>query len=268
MSNFDIEKVSSVDAELTEQYGNLALIYHSYLMLEAPHQLSKKVFDYLTGRGLDANDLIPMYGVGYCPSPYNSMYERVTFPYLDVNGNCVTIVGRVLPGEEGNIDDGRPRYWHYAFHKNQHLWNLFHLIDHDPKITWCIVTEGIFDVLGLQAAGIYNAVATLGATFSPIQATLLHRYFDNFLFAFDNDGAGNRATMKALSLCRQLGYKSFGIAWPPQWKDAGEAGATNPSDLHDLVRDSILGGEDLEERYQGTRLLNIVKALHRAGGHA
>ena len=90
-----------------------------------------------------------------------------------------------------------------------------------------VVVEGYFDVISLHSVGITNAVASLGTAFSKTQLNQLLRYTDSkqVIFNFDADGAGIKATQKAISEIESLVYSGqvqLRVLNLPDGKDADE----------------------------------------------
>ena len=68
-----------------------------------------------------------------------------------------------------------------------------------------ILCEGYMDVIAMHAAGVSNAVATLGTAITPEQARLISHYTKKVILSYDSDEAGQKATARALSLLEQVG---------------------------------------------------------------
>lgn len=61
------------------------------------------------------------------------------------------------------------------------------------------------DVIALNQAGFTNAVATLGTALTNEQAVLMKRYADEVIICYDADGAGQKATARAIDILRNAG---------------------------------------------------------------
>ena len=68
-----------------------------------------------------------------------------------------------------------------------------------------IIVEGYMDMIACHAAGIENVVASLGTAFTQDQAKSLLRLTKELVFAYDNDIAGQNATLRALAMVRAMG---------------------------------------------------------------
>ena len=70
---------------------------------------------------------------------------------------------------------------------------------------YIIICEGYTDVIGLHQAGFTNSVASLGTAFTVQHASLLKRYTSEVLLAYDSDGAGVKAILRALPIMKEVG---------------------------------------------------------------
>ena len=67
-----------------------------------------------------------------------------------------------------------------------------------------ILCEGQLDVIAFHRAGFECAVAPLGTAFTPEQARVLKRYTNHIALAFDSDGAGQKAVLRAAEILLPL----------------------------------------------------------------
>lgn len=77
------------------------------------------------------------------------------------------------------------------------------------------------DVIAMHQAGFTQAVASLGTAFTAEQANLLKRYTENVLIAYDSDGAGTKAALRAISMLKDAGLTAKVINMAP-FKDPDE----------------------------------------------
>lgn len=77
------------------------------------------------------------------------------------------------------------------------------------------------DVIAMHQAGFTQAVASLGTAFTSEQASLLHRYTENVLLAYDSDGAGTKAALRGIGILREAGLTGKVINMKP-YKDPDE----------------------------------------------
>ena len=67
-----------------------------------------------------------------------------------------------------------------------------------------ILCEGQLDVIAFHRAGFECAVAPLGTAFTPEQARVVKRYTNHVALAFDSDGAGQKAVLRAAEILLPL----------------------------------------------------------------
>ena len=130
---------------------------------------------------------------------YDTFRNRLMFPVIDVRGNVIGFSGRIL-------DDGEPKYMNspetLVFSKSHNLFALN--LAKKSKSGYLILAEGNIDVASLHQAGFDSAVASLGTSLTPEQARLMSRYVNEVVIAYDNDGAGQKAAQRAISILEKL----------------------------------------------------------------
>ncbi|MCP9825044.1 DNA primase [Synechococcus sp. EJ6-Ellesmere] len=133
---------------------------------------------------------------------YDRFRHRVMVPIRDRQGRVIGFGGR-------SLDGGEPKYLNSpeteGFEKGKHLFGLDRASNAIRKDDQAVVVEGYFDVIALHAAGITNAVASLGTALSSQQITQLCRCCDSrrLVLNFDTDGAGVRAAQRAIGAVEQ-----------------------------------------------------------------
>ena len=227
--------------------------------------------DYLLDRGL-SEETIKKFGLGYSDKTGNSLYKyfknkgyedgilkeaglfsfkdrevydrfwnRVMFPIMDVNNRVIGFGGRVM-------GQGEPKYLNSpetkVFDKSRNLYGLnFARRSRESNI---IICEGYTDVMALHQAGFTNAVASLGTAFTSQQASLLKRYTSEILLCYDSDGAGIKASLRAIEILRETGLNTKVIDLTP-YKD--------PDDC--IKEEGIEGFEKRIERAQNAFIFEI-----------
>ncbi len=207
-----------------------ARFFHKCLISNDPE--AKAALAYFTDkRGLDLAT-VKYFGLGFAPNSYNAFsnymrklgysYEelteaflcgkndrgqyydafrnRVMFPIIDVSGNVIAFGGRVM-------DDSKPKYKNSSdtpvFKKSRNLFALnFARLTCSEKLILC---EGYMDVIALHAAGITNAVATLGTAITSEQARVMSRYTKKVIISYDSDEAGKKAADRAIKILGEVG---------------------------------------------------------------
>jgi len=126
---------------------------------------------------------------------YDKFRGRVMFPIQDKRSRVIAFGGRAV------IPDQKPKYLNSPetplFHKGKELYGL-NIARKHSKETSIIVVEGYMDVIALHQAGIKNSVATLGTATSEHHIITLLRSYEEIVFCFDGDKAGQEAAWKAL----------------------------------------------------------------------
>ena len=146
---------------------------------------------------------------------YDVFRNRVMIPIIDIRGNVVGFGGRVL-------DDSKPKYINtegtLAFSKSRNLFALNFAKNTGRELNLC---EGYMDVIAMHQAGFTNTVAALGTSFPEEQMQLIARYADRINLIFDADGAGQKATRRAIENLRRTGL-DVRVVTIPDGKDPDE----------------------------------------------
>ena len=223
------DKTSMIKQRMLEINREAARFYRDVLISEK----GREGWIYLRERQLSENT-IRKYGLGYAPdewgalkkhmlskgfreqelidaallvrsqksnNTYDKFRHRVMFPIIDRRGNIIAFGGRTLepdaPAKYLNSDETA------VFHKRSNLFSLN--FAKNTKEKFLILCEGYMDVISLNQAGFDNAVATLGTAITPEQARLMRQYCEEVVISYDSDGAGQKATMKAINLLSDAG---------------------------------------------------------------
>ncbi len=177
-----------------------------------------ELVQYLRSKGFE-DDLIKEAGVASFSEKHglvSQFWNRVMFPIQDINNRVIGFGGRVM-------GDGEPKYLNspetQVFDKRRNLYGLnFARKARSGNIILC---EGYMDVIAMHQAGFSQAVASLGTAFTPEQASLLKRYTENVLLAYDSDGAGVKAALRGIGILREAGLTGKVINMKP-YKDPDE----------------------------------------------
>lgn len=181
-------------------------------------QTSNDLVRYLKSKGYD-DEIIREAGLGVFyerEGMRDKFINRVMFPIQDLNGKVIGFGGRVL-------GDAKPKYLNSPenpiFEKRKNLFGLNRArMSRKGRFILC---EGYMDVISMHQAGFDEAVASLGTAFTPEQAVLLKRFSDNIYLAYDSDGAGINAALKALEILENAGMHGRVINMQP-YKDPDE----------------------------------------------
>ncbi|MEG4271610.1 MULTISPECIES: DNA primase [unclassified Microcoleus] len=178
-------------------------------------------------------------GSGY----YDRFRNRIMIPIRDTQGRVIGFGGRALGDEQ-------PKYLNSPetelFDKGKTLFALDTAKTAISKADRAVVVEGYFDAIALQAAGISNAVASLGTALSLNQVRQLLRYTDSkqIILNFDADKAGTQAAERAIGEIEKLAYQGevqLRVLNIPDGKDADEYLKTySPEQYRELLENAPL----------------------------
>ena len=145
------------------------------------------------------------------------MEQGVIIPIVDKNSKVIALAGGRVLG------DALPKYINTKetdiYNKRDNLFALN--LARRSRRNGFILCEGYMDVISMHQAGFDNAVASLGTAFTEEQANLLKRFTDIAYLAYDSDGAGTQATLKAIRILRDYGISQRVIDMKP-YKDPDE----------------------------------------------
>lgn len=147
---------------------------------------------------------------------HDKFWNRVMFPIMDVNNRVIGFGGRVM-------GDGTPKYLNspetMLFDKSRNLYGLNYA--RTSRKPYMIICEGYMDVIAMHQAGFTNAVASLGTAFTAQHSILLKRYTQEVRLAYDSDGAGQKAALRAIPILKSAGINVRVIHMDP-YKDPDE----------------------------------------------
>ena len=129
--------------------------------------------------------------------------DRLIIPICEWRRGRVAAFGARLLGEGHG-----PKYLNSPqtpiFHKGQEIYGLHRVLNQGTSPQQAYLVEGYMDVLGLAAAGVHNAVATLGTAITPQQLRILLRRFKQLVLCLDGDSAGRKAAVAAMQTALPL----------------------------------------------------------------
>ena len=130
--------------------------------------------------------------------------NRLMFPIFNRRGQVVAFGGRQLDN-----DPNSPKYLNSGdliqYKKGETLYAFNFAkkaIKENKKVIFC---EGYMDCIAYHQCGIEYAVAPLGTALTDEQVHLVRPFTDEVLLSFDADGAGQKATMRAMLMLRRAG---------------------------------------------------------------
>lgn len=151
-------------------------------------------------QGYSEQDLKTLGLINYTGNDY--FKNRLMFPIFNHRGEVVAFGGRVL-------GEGQPKYLNSPetplFSKSRILYGLNWAGPNIRKEDFVILLEGYMDVIGAHQAGVENAVAPLGTSFTTYHANILKRYTNQAVVIFDPDEAGIKASLRAALILVEQG---------------------------------------------------------------
>ncbi len=160
------------------------------------------LFDYLIKKGFTKEEILKS-GILLQNDKgriYDRFYSRLIFPIFDIRDRIVAFGGRVL-------DNSLPKYVNSQeneiYHKGKTLY-LMNFAKREKQDT-IIIVEGYMDAIALQKSGFTNVVASLGTALTDDQARLLKKYTDKVIICYDQDAAGQNATLRGLDILQKRG---------------------------------------------------------------
>jgi DNA primase len=250
----ELQRQISLREQLYEVLASTAQFYQHALR----QSQGQKATEYLQSQRQLQEETIQQFGLGYAPAGWETLYrylvedkhypvqlvekaglikprkegggyydvfrDRLIIPIRDIMGRVIAFGGRTLTDEQ-------PKYLNSPetelFSKGKTLFALDQAKAGISQVDAAVVVEGYFDAIALHAAGINNAVASLGTSLSIEQVRLVLRYTDSkqLILNFDADKAGTNAAERAIGEIAQLAYQGevqLKILNLPDGKDADE----------------------------------------------
>lgn len=221
--------------------NNAAAQYYNELLMS---NLGHTARAYLEKRGI-ARETISLFNLGYACDEWNNLEEyllkkgfsaeivkssglikrsekknrfydlfrhRIIFPIMKYNLDVVGFGGR-------SLGEAQPKYLNTAetdlFSKRNNLYGLSQARESIREANRAILVEGYMDCIKLQQSGVKNVVASLGTALTEEQARLLRRYSEKVIIIYDGDEAGQRETLRAITVLRGAELKVEIISLPP-----------------------------------------------------
>jgi DNA primase len=227
-------------AEEYEQLRSLleeAVIFYSHHLRNTP--AGAAALDYLHQRGL-SDETIEAFGLGYAPASwdaalshftqksyseqqlleaglvtqregssestshsgvYDRFRHRLMFPIRDERGRMSGFGARILNPEDIPKFLNSPQT--PVFDKGRLLYGLDRARKAIRTQDQAVIVEGYLDVIALHQAGFDTAVSPMGTALTEHQLYLLKRFSRRMVLALDSDAAGDKATLRGLTIARQ-----------------------------------------------------------------
>ena len=175
----------------------------------------------LTKKNYELNDLMELGLVNQVNGKtYDMFMRRITFPLWDKDGHIVGFSGRVYRGEK-DVSKYMNSKETKIFKKGETLYNYHNAKDVCKREKEVLVVEGFMDAIRLASCGIKNVMALCGTAMTHDQVTLLKKLRCKVILCFDNDNAGEIATINNGEELVKNGVETFVIRLSGQ-KDPDE----------------------------------------------
>jgi DNA primase len=232
-------KVDHTKDDLKNLYNRLSGTFN-YLLTQTKG--ADRALKYIKSRGI-TDDIIEKFKFGYAPQDkywlkkfllsksfskdlldksglFSKNYpdmclfsDRFMIPIFDERGDCVAMSGRVIPP----ADESQRKYINSpetVIYSKKHTLFALNLAKRSmSEKGFAIICEGPMDCIAYHQAGITNAVASCGTSFTEEHIQKLKRFAYSkelgnpvIYLSFDSDGAGKTATFKAILACRKAGF--------------------------------------------------------------
>ncbi|MBR0385261.1 MAG: DNA primase, partial [Erysipelotrichaceae bacterium] len=132
-------------------------------------------------------------------------YDRITIPIHDREGHPIGFTARSMdPHAESKYINSTDTP---VYHKSEVLFNYHRAVNQIRRDKYVILAEGPMDVMAFDAAGLSNAVCSLGTSCTKEQLQQLKKLTGTILMAYDGDKAGQNAIYRGGLLARQNGFR-------------------------------------------------------------
>ncbi len=141
---------------------------------------------------------------------FDRFFGRLMIPIKNSTGEIVGFTSRVVEGfTDPQVIKTSGKYVNSSetevFKKSKLLFGFFENKSEITTKNEIIFVEGQMDVITSFQHGLKNVVASSGTSITEDQLKFAKRYAENFVFAFDSDEAGEKATERAINICGSLG---------------------------------------------------------------
>ncbi len=158
---------------------------------------------YLSGKGHRQPDLVEA-GLAVereAGGHHDRFRNRIMIPIRDARGRITGFGARAFDPKDEPKFLNSPQTG--LFDKGRLLFGLDKAGKAIRMAEQATVVEGYLDVLALHQAGYQNVVSPMGTALTVEQLRILKRYSRNIVLALDADTAGDRATLRGLTIARE-----------------------------------------------------------------
>lgn len=161
------------------------------------------IVTYLHGKGFTDNELV---SAGICGQKNGRVFDvlanRLVFPIFNAFNECIGFSARAL--EKTDFAKYKNTAETLVFQKGKIVFgiNLLKKYKQQHGLDNIILVEGQMDVIAMHKGGFKQTVACMGTALTKDHVSELKRYSNNIVLCFDNDGAGKKATIRAIEMFR------------------------------------------------------------------
>lgn len=161
------------------------------------------IVTYLHGKDFTDNELV---SAGICGQKNGRVFDvlanRLVFPIFNAFNECIGFSARAL--EKTDFAKYKNTAETLVFQKGKIVFgiNLLKKYKQQHGLDNIILVEGQMDVIAMHKGGFKQTVACMGTALTKDHVSELKRYSNNIVLCFDNDGAGEKATLRAIEMFR------------------------------------------------------------------
>ncbi|MBP3619869.1 MAG: DNA primase [Clostridia bacterium] len=181
-----------------------------------------ELVQYLRAKGFSEKDMLD---AGVCAKKNNRIYDvlagRLVFPIFNSFNECIGFSARAL--EKTDFAKYLNTAETMVFQKGKVVFgiNILKAQKQQHLLDKIILVEGQMDVIAMHKGGFKSTVACMGTALTKDHVTELKRYCDKIVVCFDGDGAGTKATLRAIEMFRDENV-DLKIVALPEGKDPDE----------------------------------------------
>ncbi len=161
------------------------------------------IVEYLSSKGFSNQEMLD---AGICGQKNNRLYDviagRLVFPIFNSFNECIGFSARAL--EKTDFAKYLNTAETQVFQKGRVVFgiNLLKAQKQQQLVDKIILVEGQMDVIAMHKSGFKSTVACMGTALTKDHVAELKRYSENIYICFDGDGAGVKATLRAIEMFR------------------------------------------------------------------
>ena len=228
----------------------------------------------LINKGYTEKELIDIGLSNKSNTIYDLFRDRIIFPIHDSKGHPVAFSGRIY--EKSDAAKYVNTKETAIFKKGEILFNYHRAINEAKKKKKLILVEGQMDAIRVYAEGIKNVCATMGTALTNDHVKLLKKLNVEIVLCFDNDSAGEKATIAAgdlldkekvnISVLRLSGEKDPDEYILAHGVEAYQEAIDNAISFFDFKLNILKKDKDLNKVNDVTKYVNsVIDELNKSG---